>query len=543
MTVFALLFVVFAGLFTWLAMLFLSLTKPVPTEGGVYTEGIVGEPMRINPILVQATDVDADMVQLVYSSLFSYDDAGKIRPSLAEGYELLEDGKKYVVKLHSGVKWHDGQDVTADDVLFTFRTIQDASYRSPLRANWQGVEVSKGDDDLTVVFTLKKAYFDFLENLTVGIVPKHIWDGISPEKFSLADANLNPVGSGPFRVEGFKKDSNGTILSYELRAFPQYFEGVPFLQKVVLYFYGSEEDALSAYRRREILAVSNVTPESFPSDIREQKDTVVHDIAQPRVFAVFLNEKKNAALAEEPIRRAFALATDREALVRDVLGGHGEVAYSLFSPAAGAYSAAGEASSFNPDEAVRVLEDAGWTLGDDGVREKDGVHLEFDIATPNWDELVKTAHMIENEWNAIGAHITVTVLENVSDAQRTIRSRDYSALLYGLATTFEPDPYSFWHSSQTGELEHNFALFSDKRADELLSNAREELDADARSGMYREFQEILAARMPAVFLYSPRYVYIQRKSVQGFSAQAINTPASRFQDVAHWYMSTKRVKK
>lgn len=539
---FTLLFVVFAGLFSWLVMLFLSFTKPVPAEGGVYTEGIVGEPIHINPILAQATDVDADMVQLVYSSLFSYDDAGRLRPSLAEGYELQEDGKKYVVKLRSGVKWHDGQDLTADDVLFTFRTIQDASYRSPLRANWQGVDVSK-DDDQTVVFSLKKAYFDFLENLTVGIVPKHIWDGIPPEKFSLADVNLNPIGSGPFRVEGFKKDSNGTILSYELRAFPQYFEGAPFLQKVVLYFYGSEEDMLSAYRRREILAASNVTPGSFPEDLKNQKDTVIHDVSQPRVFAVFLNEKKNAALAEEPVRRALALATDRERLVREVLDGHGDPAYSLFSPNTSAYSSAGEASVFNPDEAVKILEDAGWMLGDDGVREKGGVRLEFDIATPNWDELVKTAHMVENGWNEIGAHVTVSVLENVSDAQRTIRSREYAALVYGLAMTFEPDPYSFWHSSQTGELEHNFSLFSDKRADELLSNSREELSADARAGMYREFQEILATRMPAVFLYSPRYVYVQRRSVQGFSAQAINTPASRFQDIAHWYMSTKRVRK
>lgn len=539
---FTLLFVVFAGLFSWLVMLFLSFTKPVPAEGGVYTEGIVGEPIHINPILAQATDVDADMVQLVYSSLFSYDDAGRLRPSLAEGYELQEDGKKYVVKLRSGVKWHDGQDLTADDVLFTFRTIQDASYRSPLRANWQGVDVSK-DDDQTVVFSLKKAYFDFLENLTVGIVPKHIWDGIPPEKFSLADVNLNPIGSGPFRVEGFKKDSNGTILSYELRAFPQYFEGAPFLQKVVLYFYGSEEDMLSAYRRREILAASNVTPGSFPEDLKNQKDTVIHDVSQPRVFAVFLNEKKNAALAEEPVRRALALATDRERLVREVLDGHGDPAYSLFSPNTSAYSSAGEASVFNPDEAVKILEDAGWMLGDDGVREKGGVRLEFDIATPNWDELVKTAHMVENGWNEIGAHVTVSVLENVSDAQRTIRSREYAALLYGLAMTFEPDPYSFWHSSQTGELEHNFSLFSDKRADELLSNSREELSADARAGMYREFQEILATRMPAVFLYSPRYVYVQRRSVQGFSAQAINTPASRFQDIAHWYMSTRRVRK
>ena len=542
MLVFTLLFAALAGLLIWMTALFFSFTKSVPAEGGVYTEGIVGEPTHINPVLTQSMDVDADIIQLVYSSLFSYDDDGKIRPSLAEGYDLLDDGKRYVVKLRPGVKWHDGQDLTADDVVFTFRTIQDPSYRSPLRANWQGVEVSK-EDDLTVTFTLKKAYFDFLENLTVGIIPEHIWGSIAPEKFSLADMNLNPIGSGPFRVEGFKKDSNGTILSYELRAFPQYFEGAPFLQKIMLYFYGSEEDMLAAYRNREILAASNVTPSAFPEDLKERNDSTVRDIEQPRVFAVFLNEKKNAALADESVRQALAFATDRDALVQDVLGGHGESAYSMFSRSSAAYSSSGESFAFNPDKAKEILNDAGWKVGDDGVREKDGVRLEFDIVTPNWEELVKTAHMVENEWNGIGAHVTVTVLENISDAQRTIRSRDYSALLYGLAMTFEPDPYSFWYSSQTGELEHNFALFSDKRADELLSSAREELNPDTRAGMYREFQDILAKRMPAAFLYSPRYVYVQRKSVRGFSAQAINAPAYRFQDVSHWYINTKRVRK
>ena len=541
MGVFALLFVVVSGLLIWFVAIVLALTKPIPMEGGVYTEGIVGEPMHINPVLSQATEADADMVQLVYGSLFSYDDAGKIRESLAERYDVVEEGKRYVVTLRQGVKWHDGQTFSADDVVFTVQTIQDPSYKSPLRANWQGVEVSK-QDEFTVVFSLKKAYFDFLENLTVGILPKHVWEGISPEKFALADVNLNPIGTGPFRVEGFKKDSNGTILSYELRAFSQYFEGAPFIQKIMFYFYGSEDDLLAAYNRREILGMSNVSPEKL-SSVSGKKDTVIRELTQPRVFALFLNEKKNAALADEKVRQALAFATDREALVREVLGGHGDAAYSLFSPRMNAYSTAGEAYAFNLDKAAEVLEGAGWKLNGDGVREKDGVRIEFEIAVPNWAELVKTAHMVENEWNRIGVRVTVNVMENVSDAQRTIRSRDYPALLYGLAMTFDPDPYSFWHSSQTGELEHNFALFSDKRADDLLSNARETLDANARNDMYREFQGILASKMPAVFLYSPRYLYVQGGDVRGFSVQAVNMPASRFQDVADWYMNTKRVRK
>jgi peptide/nickel transport system substrate-binding protein len=539
--VFTLLLFVVLGMLIWLAMLFFAFTKSVPTGGGVYTEGIVGEPRQINPILSQVTEVDADLVQMVYSGLFSYDEAGKIRKNLVDQYDLVEDGKKYVMRLRQDVKWHDGQGLSADDVVFTFRTIQDPSYKSPLRANWQGVEVSK-EDDFTVVFSLKKPYFDFLENLTVGILPKHIWEGIASEKFALAEVNLNPIGSGPFRVEGFKKDSNGTFLSYELRAFPLYFEGAPFIQKIIFYFYKSEDELLAAYNRREILGMSNVTPEKA-SLVSEKKDAHVLELTQPRVFAVFLNEKKNVALADERVRKALALATNREEIIRDVLNGRAEAAYSMFSSGMSAYSNAGEAYAFRPEEAVRMLEEAGWKKNSEGIFEKDGTRIEFEIAVPNWVELVKTAHLLENEWKEVGVRASVRVLENISDAQRTIRSREYAALLYGLAMTFEPDPYSFWHSSQTGEMENNFAMFSDKRADELLSNARETLDENARSGMYRELQEILANKMPAVFLYSPRYLSVRHSDVQGFSVRAINTPASRFQDASRWYMNTKRVRK
>ena len=539
--VFFLLFVIVSSLLSWGVTLFFSLTKSVPAQGGTYTEGIVGEPSYINPVIAQSAEVNADMVQLVYSGLFSYDERGRIRENLAERYELVEEGKKYIVSLRRGVKWHDGRDFSADDVLFTVRTLQDPAYKSPLRANWQGVEVSK-EDEYRVVFSLKKAYFDFLENLTVGILPKHVWEGIAPEKFALTDINLNPIGTGPFRVEGFKKDSNGVILSYELRSFQDYFEGAPFIQKLVLYFYRSEDELLSAYNRREVLGMSNVSSGRL-SAVSEKKDVTVRELIQPRVFAVFLNEKKNVPLADERVRKALAFATDREAIVRQVLHGFGTQSFSLFSPIMNAYSSAGEAYQFRPDEAEKVLEEAGWKVNSDGVREKNGVRLEFEISTPNWSEIVETAHLLSEQWNRVGAHVSVRVLDNISDAQRTIRSREYSALLYGLAMTFEPDPYSFWHSEQTGEFESNFSMFGDKRADELLSNARETLDANVRSGMYREFQEILAGKMPAVFLYSPTYLYVTHQSVRGFSATALNTPASRFQDISRWYVNTKRVRK
>lgn len=535
----ALAIVIVAGLFAWLTVLYFAMTKSVPEAGGTYTEGVIGDPSHINPLLSHATEADADLTELVYSGLFSYGENGRVKESLAERVEISDEGKKYTISLRQGVRFHDGKALTADDVVFTVRTLQDPAYKSPLRTNWQGVEVSK-EGDFTVVFLLKKPYFDFLENLTVGILPKHIWQEVSPERFGLTDINLQPIGTGPFRVEGFKKDSSGSILSYELRAFPEYFEGAPYIQKLMLYFYRSEDDLLSAYNRREVLGMSGVAPEKFSSFV-EKKDTTIRELAQPRVFAIFLNERKSVALADDRVRRALAFATDRDRIVREVLSGYGNPAFSVFSPTMDAYSSVGEAYRFNPEEAAKLLDEAGWKLNAEGVREKNGNRLEFEISTPNWPEIVKTASLLQEEWNKVGARVSVKVFENVSDAQRTVRSREYAALLYGLAMTFEPDPYSFWHSEQTGEFEYNFSMFGDKRADELLSNARETLDSATRKDMYREFQEILIGKMPAVFLYSPTYLYAMNREVQGYSVVAVNTPASRFQDIARWYINTKRV--
>lgn len=540
-TVFSLALIVSLGLGFWLTMMYRSFTVPVPAMGGVYTEGMIGAPTHLNPLLLVPpfSSTDDDLVSMIYSSLFSYDDTGAIVPDIAENLEVSGDGKTYTIHMKRNVKWHDGRDLTADDVLFTVRLLQDPAYRSPLRANWQGVDVSK-QDDFTVIFSLKKAYFDFSENLIVGILPKHVWEGISPERFALADANLNPIGSGPYRAESFKKDSNGSILSYELRAFPNYFGATPHIQKLLFYFYGSEEALLDAYDRREVQGMSNISPEKF-SAIEGRKDAVVHQLTQPRVFAVFLNEKKNAALADESVRRALSLSTDREEIVRKVLRGYGRPAFSPFLKEMIGYSDAGEKYAFNADEAAKVFDDAGWKRGDDGLRAKDGVRLEFDLSTLNWPNLVETANILKTQWESAGAVVSVRVLETTTDAQQEIGSRNYSALLSGLATTFDPDPYSFWHSSQKEEPGHNFSQFENKDADNLLATARETIDNNARAELYRNFQGILAEKMPAVFLYAPDYLYVMNNDVSGFSVKALNTPSSRFEGISRWYVETKRV--
>lgn len=525
----------------WLGALYVTSTTVVPEYGGEYTEGIVSQPRYVNPILSQTSEADADIAQLVYGGLFGYDAEGVLTKRLAQEQTVSEDGKTYTITLRHDVHFHDGEELTSDDVLFTIQAIQNPAYKSPLRANWLSVEVA-AVDRYTLTFTLRKAYFGFLENLTVGILPKHIWETIPPESFLLADYNLAPIGSGPYRFYDSKKDSSGNMLSYELRAFDAYFAGAPYIKKVIFRFYPDERSLLDAYNRKEVLGINSVMPENL-SELEARKSTHVYEITTPRVFAVFFNITKNAALAHDEIRSALALATDRQAIIHDVLLGKGQRAETALLPFMNGYAGDLNFSHFDLSRANELLDQNNWKRGEDGVRRKGDTVLQFELKVPDWPELTRTAELLRVQWEQVGARVTVTVLSAADLQQNAVRPREYEALLFGEVAMLDSDPYSFWHSSQKHDPGLNLALFDNKDADEILSSLREELNPDKRREAYRTFQEILIRENPAIFLYSPTYLYVVNSSVRGVNVKNTNAPAYRLSAMKDWYIKTKRVKK
>lgn len=446
----------------------------------------------------------------------------------------------YTVVLKDGITWHDGEKLTAKDVAFTLNIVKDPAYKSPLRQNWQGVDVV-AQDDKTLTFTLKKPYFGFLDNLTVGILPKHVWENIAPEKFALAEYNLSPIGSGPYRFYDFKKDSNGNILTYEVRANTEYFAKKPHISKVIFHFYVDSDEMVQAYNRREVLGISNVIAEQ-EADVSDKKSTHIIELHQPRLFATFFNGIKSVPLAHKEVRQALALGTDRKQIVNEVLGGRGEILTTLFLKEMPGFNDVDQSNGFDREKAAALLESNGWIVKD-GVREKAGTKLEFTLTTPDWPELVKTADLLKSQWEILGAHVEVSVLP-VSDLQQNVlRPREYDALLFGEASSFTVDPYSFWHSSQKHDPGLNFSLFDNKEADDILADSREILDVDKRIEKYRKFRDIVSDEAPAVFLYSPSYMYVVNSTVQGIDVTSINTPSSRLQNIASWYINTSRILK
>ncbi len=538
--VFSLAIFVVILLFVWVGYLYLHFTKEIPKKGGQYSEGVVGQPMYINPILSQTSEADTDLAQLIYSSLLKYDNQGNPENNLAESYEISEDQKTYTFHLKKNVKWHDGEILTASDVFFTVNAVKDPAYKSPLRQDWQGVEISQ-NDDYTVIFTLKNSYFGFLNNLTMGILPKHIWENIAPEKFSLAEYNLRPIGSGPYQFIDFQKDSSGNILSYSLHSFKDYFNGQAYITEFNFNFYPDEEALIAAYNKKEIIGMSSM-PSSEIKNIKSPKSVRIYELNIPRYFAVFLNQTKSVPLASDTVRKALAYSVDRREIIEKILGGKGTAMFSPFLPQMKEYEDNISKYNFDIQRANEILEENGWKYDEnDKVRKKNEEKLEIEIFTTDWLELAQTADILLNQWKKIGANVKVSVL-GVSDLQQNyVRPREYGSLLFGQAASFNPDPYSFWHSSQKRDPGLNLSLFDDKKADELLDKAREEMDESKRAEEYREFQRILADEIPAIFLYSPNYLYPVNQKVKGIDIKNVNFPSGRFADVNKWYINTKRI--
>ncbi|MDP3697904.1 MAG: ABC transporter substrate-binding protein, partial [Candidatus Taylorbacteria bacterium] len=202
--IFILLLIILSSIIAIPVATYYHFTKPVAAYGGTIKEGIVGEPRHINPLLSQS-DADRDLVKLVYSGLFKYNEDGKLLPDLAKSYETSPDELNYTVYLKENGIWHDGVPVTADDVIFTVQTAQNPDYGSLQRINWQGVELEKVNDQ-TIVFKLKNKYAQFLNNLTLPLLPQHLWENVKPINFALSEMNLKPIGSGPYQFRKLQKD-------------------------------------------------------------------------------------------------------------------------------------------------------------------------------------------------------------------------------------------------------------------------------------------------------------------------------------------------
>ena len=349
------LFVLFLGSASFLLYFFyLQHTVVVPAVGGTFKEGVVGQPNFINPIYLASNDVDRDLVELIYSGLMKYNSKGEIVPDLAKDYPVIKEGERvFEVYLKDNALFHDGEKVKAEDVVFTIKTIQNPDFKSPLRANWLGVEVEKISEN-GLRFRLKDPYAPFLERLTLKIIPAHIWQD---QNFPLSPYNLKPIGSGPYQFEGLKMAENGKIITLDLKAFPDYYAKKPHLSQVSFVFFDNEEELVKSFSEGNIqgAAISSLTDYHLSN-----LNFASYSFSLPRYFAVFFNPSENDFLRNLKIRQALNYATDKEEIIAKALLGQGKIIHSPLLPELYEFSSPTKIYEFDLEKAETILSKAGF---------------------------------------------------------------------------------------------------------------------------------------------------------------------------------------
>lgn len=522
----------------------------IPRSGGVYKEGIVGTPRFINP-LIALSETDRDMSALIYSGLMRQALDGSLIPDLAESVEISEDGLSYFFTIKENAVFHDGKPVTSDDVIFTILTAQDPVIKSIKRANWDSISIEKVNDK-ELIFHLQQQYAPFLYNTTLGILPKHIWQGVSAEEFSFSQFNSEPIGSGPYKVNKIIRNKSGISEKYELQSFDKFTLNEPYIKNLEIKFYLNEEAIILGLTEKEIDAANSISPErvkEFESDAR------IEHTPLPRIFAIFFNQSKSPVLVNSTVRKALDHAIDRTNIIDTVLSGYGQSITGPIPPTLVPFEEISDGSivdlenvddaSKKIEEARQMLSDDGWSQNEEGVltkKTKDGSEiLSFSISTVNVPELVHVAELVTETWRSLGADVSVKIFDSNDLNYNVIRPRKYDALLFGEVIGRDLDFYAFWHSSQRSDPGLNVADYANISVDRALEKARSLYDSTEKNDALQIFEKEIIKDVPAVFIYSPEFIYIVPKNLKGVIPKNITTPSDRFSNIYQWYIETDTV--
>jgi peptide/nickel transport system substrate-binding protein len=349
-------------------------TVTIPAPGGRYVEGVAGNPRFLNPLFSQFNELDQDICSLLFSGLVALDEQGKPIPALAERWEISPDGLLYTFHLRQGVRWHDGVPFTAEDVLFTVKTLASPDFPGlpSLQEVWKNVEASS-DDPYTVHFTLKEPFAPFLAYTSIGIIPAHLWSRVPVPLMAQSRFNLEPVGTGPYKL----KEMDATHIVLE--ANPDFYGPKPYLAEVEFRFYPDYESAFEAFKRGEVMGVGRI-PYQYAREAASMSSLSLYSGLLAGYTAVLLNlDNPNVPFfKEKEVRQALSYSVDRKAIVGEVLQGYGLEAHSPIWPSSWAYNPKVKHYQYDLKEASELLEEAGWKDSDgDGVRDRDWEEVEL----------------------------------------------------------------------------------------------------------------------------------------------------------------------
>jgi len=512
---------------------------PEPTSGGLYSEGIVGSLMRLNPLLAVFNPPDQDPTSLLYSGLIQFDSTGLPQPDLSNSWGISRDGNVYNFSLRQDAFWHDGETLTSADVVFTVNLLKNPDFPVPedLAEFWEQIDIEALDDH-TLQFRLPEAFAPFLDYLDFGILPEHLLGGLTVQEIVDSPFNLQPVGTGPFQYDRLVI-TDDEITGVVLRKNKDYYGDTAFLDQVQFLYYPSAESVWNAYVEGEILGIGEISPEILPDALADE-NLNLYTSRLPEMSLVLLNlDNPEVPFFNEPeLRQALLYGINRQYLVDHINLGQAIIADGPIFPKTWAYYENLPRYDYDPELAIEIIKDLGYTFpasGGTARTNEDRDSLELDLVYPDTEVHQLIAQSIQLNWVALGIDVRLEAL-SYPELINSLEKREYQVALVdlNLSSMPDPDPYPFWHQTQaTGG--QNYSMWNDRRASEYLEQARIILDTGERARLYRNFQVRFIDQVPALLLYYPVYTYGVSADVKGVRIGPIFEASDRLETINQWY--------
>lgn len=475
-------------------------------EGGSADSVVIGvssEPDTLSPLLGYGKDGNSK----IFDGLLARNADLELEPALAKALpEIADDGRTYTYTLRDGVEFSDGEPLTAEDVVFTYRTVLDAGTNNTFRSELDAIKEVRAVGDDKVVFSLKYPYAPFAGRTVLPIVPEHIAGKQDPNTGAF---NTAPVGTGPYVLTSWRKGEKLTF-----KANPGYWGGAPKVGKVTMAVVG--DDDVRATRLRSGDLDGAVLPPNLAATFKDDRDRRTYEARSHDYRAVTL-PTGNAVTGDRAIRRALDAAVDREAMVDKILYGAGRPAYGPL-PTEDPWFAKGIERERDLEKAERILDEAGWRTGKDGVRVKDGRRASFTLFHPSGDK-VRQDHALAYGSDAKKAGIEVKV---ESATWEVIEPRmKNTAVLAGFGSTGDPDfgLYTGLHSTLAGDGFNNMARYDNPAVDKALDTGRRTQDPDRRKAAYDTLQRELVKDPGYTYLTHIDHVYVLADRWDGLTTQ------------------------
>ena len=470
---------------------------------------------RINP----AMDEHGEINLLLFDGLMAHDKDNNVVPGLAESYEYDEESCTYTFHIRDGIKWHDGEPLTAEDVKFTIDSIMDPENGSENAPNYEDVEEIIVLDDNTVSVRLSEPNAAFPEYMTLAVLPKHLLEG---EDMQESDFFRHPIGTGPYKLESWDMGQSIVLVKND-----DYYLGAPNIDKVIFKIV-PDDNAQAMQLRSGELDLALLDPKNA-ADFDKRDGYVRYDMETSDYRGIMFNFANKYWQENRDIIPAICYAIDRQAIVDTVLLGEGMPAYGPLQR--NIYNDENvEHYDYNPDKAREILESAGCVKNADGYYERNGQELGFVISVMSGEQdRIDIAQAAAQQIREIGINCTVDIPAQMDwDGQM--------ACLIGWGSPFDADDHTY-KVFGTGK-GANYSSYSDKAVDEYLSLARRDADPEVRKEYYAKFQEALAEDPAYAFICYIDANYVADAKIHGISRDKIlgHHGVGIFWNIREWTM-------